>query len=124
MKDGLASAGTNLRSKIESRIDKTMEKRPRLKDIRVSYKKKRDEVRRFRYEHSMSIKLPEGGEFNKDLGRGWFDSCGKPLATKTRFGRYVVPWGVDSTKKSFSEFLGWQWERGEQMQICTTTMVL
>ena len=51
----MKSAGTNLKSRIESRIDKTMEKRPRLNDIRndirTTYKKRRDEVRRFRYEH-------------------------------------------------------------------------
>jgi len=95
VKTGLKAAGSSLRSK----IDKTMEQRPRLNELRISYKKTRDNVRRFRYEHSVSIKLPEGGEFNKDLGTGWFDSEGKPLATKTRFGRFVIPWGVNSTKK-------------------------
>ena len=71
----------------------------------------RDNIKKFKYQKTVSINVPKGAHFDKELGSGWFDKDGKPLATKSKFGRYVIPWETRATNKSFADFLIWRYQR-------------
>ncbi|GMH79510.1 hypothetical protein TL16_g08171 [Triparma laevis f. inornata] len=85
--------------------------RQRLKTASTKLQKTHQTFREYKYSRSISLNLPISASLNPELGSGWFDSTGAPLVTKSKNGRYVIPWETEATKKSFYSFLGWQWER-------------
>jgi L-ascorbate metabolism protein UlaG (beta-lactamase superfamily) len=107
-----------LDANVQTRRDEFRERHPGLAEAGErtagQFRDARARFQELKYRRNISVNLPAnaalGGDGDGGDGAGWFAlSDGRPLTTRTRSGRFIVPWETRVTFKSAAQFLRWRW---------------